>query len=134
MSKVSEDMGKITRTLEELTKKNGSSKASGADDLKSRVAKIEKILEQIDRKMNSTSLYPPPEEAARILLRNDYEDEVLFVINGRSYRLAPGTSRLLNDVPAGTFTYEVITPGYGLVRRASRTLLPNETRRIVVGP
>jgi hypothetical protein len=133
MEKIGTDMNEVKSTLKELAKKNGSSTPKEGNDLKSRVARIERILEQIDRKINSTSLYPSPEEGGRVLLRNDYDEEVLFVINGRSYRLAPGTSRVL-DVPAGTLTFEVITPGWGLLRRASRTLLPNETRRIVVGP
>src|SRR5262249_46227663 len=87
MPAVSRDIGKIQQTLAELTKKNGGSTPKEGNDLKARVARIERILEQIERKMNSTSLYPPPEDAGRVLLRNDYDEEVLFVINGRSNRL-----------------------------------------------
>jgi hypothetical protein len=58
---------------------------------------------------------------------------MLFIINGReNIRLAPGTSRLVEGVPAGTFTYEVVSPTWGSRARKTTTLLANETYRITV--
>jgi hypothetical protein len=43
----------------------------------------------------------------RVLLRNSYPEQMAVILNGQSHRLAPGESRVV-EVPAGTFTYEVL--------------------------
>jgi len=47
---------------------------------------------------------------------------MLFVVNGKNYRLAPFTTATLESQPAGAFTYEVISGTYG-VRGSNRPLL-----------
>ncbi len=125
------DMGKVLATLDELAKKNTTSTAKEVEELKARLDKIDKKLDVL-RPDVSVRRYPPPTELGRVLLVNRYPEEITFIVNGTSYRLAPGGSRLIDGVPAGSFTYEVLSPSYGMVTRRTRTLLPNETSRIVV--
>jgi hypothetical protein len=124
------DMDKV---LEQLTKKNGSSKPTEGDDLTSRVAKIEKVLEQIAKRVSPPPSLYGPDETGRVLMINRYMDPITIILNGRVYRLNPGTSRLVDGVPAGTLTYDVGTPIYPSLGQRTSNLLPNETRRIVVG-
>ena len=66
------------------------------------------------------------------MLSNRYPEEMLFIVNGTSYRVAPGSTRVLDPQPAGTITYEVLSPTWGLLRRRTTTLAANEPFRINV--
>jgi hypothetical protein len=64
----------------------------------------------------------------RIRLRNDFVNPVSVVVNGKSYRLDPGQSDTLNNIPAGPFSFEII----GIQGRKQETLAANETYTITV--
>lgn len=97
------------------------------DDILKRLTAIEQKLSQ----MPTTALrpaFPPATATGRVLLVNRSAEELLFVVNGRTYRIPAGASAALDGVGAGNFTYEVISPTWGLIRPLqTRTLAPQET-------
>jgi hypothetical protein len=98
---------------------------AGVDDLKFRLEKIEQALGKMQG-ANRIALSPP--NTGRIQLINMYPEELLFVVNGKTYRVEPNRSMFLENHPAGAFTYEVIAPRvYGLITRKTSSLDPNET-------
>ena len=68
-----------------------------------------------------------PTSTGRVVLVNLYPEELLFRINDKNYRVAPGTNLPVENVPAGTFTYEVISGFYGLLKHSTSPLASNET-------
>lgn len=99
------------------------------EDLKRHLISIEQaILRLKPAEPESRVALSPPAPTGRILLSNLYNEELLFVINQQKLRVPPGTAVPLEAVPAGPFTYEVMSPTFGLVRaRTAATLPANET-------
>jgi hypothetical protein len=95
------------------------------DAIARRLAKIEQDLARLTPPPR-VSLYPAA-AVGRLRLVNDYPEEMLFVINSRSYRVAPGMTQVIDQVPAGAFTYEVVSPTWGLRASRSPTLAAGET-------
>jgi hypothetical protein len=91
-------------------------------------------IEEAIRKLRATepttgriALSPPP-STGRVVLSNMYHEVMLFVINDKSHRVAPGAMAVLDNIPAGALSYEAISPTWGLVRARSTATLPaNET-------
>jgi hypothetical protein len=92
---------------------------SGPNEIVSRLAKIEEVLA---RMIEARVANAPPLSMGRIQLANMYPEEMLFVVNGVNYKLAPYQTRMLENQPSGTFTYEVISGTYG-VRANNRPVL-----------
>jgi hypothetical protein len=97
-------------------------------------------LEDIDRRLRrlERAVFTPrdrearkPAPVGRILLTNNFDDEITIAINRRLITLPPGTSRLLDGHPAGRFTYQVMWNG-GTAGLKRRRLAANETFRITV--
>jgi hypothetical protein len=99
------------------------------DEIKSRLAQIETALAKMAEPRTS---YSPPVNVGRIQLVNMYGEEMLFVINGKGYRVAPFATATLEGQPAGAFTYEVISGTYGLRARNSPLLEAGKTYTITV--
>lgn len=101
--------------MDELRELRGSIKA-----LQDTVAKLGPTEKHI-------SAYPNGNGAAvktgKVVLVNLSSDMVLFVINGSGYRLAPGASKVLENVPAGALHYEAFADGWGLLQDRL-TMLP----------
>jgi hypothetical protein len=77
----------------------------------------------------------PPRPMGRIQLQNNSLGPVTITINGKAYTLPARQSRLLENQPAGPFTYEVQAEGYGTIRPPSpRDLAANDTYTIEVFP
>jgi hypothetical protein len=135
MGRVSVDLPKALDQLKELTgKKKEYVPPEGADDIKdikARLNRMEKILDDL-RKNGRISRYAAPDEAGRVVMTNRYTEDILFNVNGTRYWLAPGTSRVLDGVPAGSVRYQVISPSYGLIVDRTRRLLPDGNLPIVV--
>ena len=76
---------------------------------------------------NRASLYNPNDASttdsatARVEMINTYATDVAFLINRRTYYVAPGEKRTSDPIPAGTFTYEVV----GIQPPTTRTVAPN---------
>jgi hypothetical protein len=82
---------------------------------------------QTQTNANRSSLYNPNDASttdsstARVEMINTYATEVAFLINRRTYYVAPGERRTSDPIPAGTFTYEVV----GIQPPTTRTVAPN---------
>ena len=127
-----ESLTKLQADLEKLKKRVPTEQPSVApfdkaslDEIKSRLVDIEKAITKIQG-ASRIALSPP--NTGRIQLMNMYPEELLFVINGKNYRVEPNRTMFLENHPAGSFTYEVIAPRvYGLITRKTVSLDPNET-------
>jgi hypothetical protein len=102
---------------------------AGLDDLRKQLRSIEDALAKLRAAEPPTGriALSPPSPNGRIVLANMYYEELLFVINQRTHRVPPGSVQTLENVPAGTLTYEVLSPTWGLRARESRNLPANET-------
>jgi tetrahydromethanopterin S-methyltransferase subunit G len=122
-------LDKLHADLDKL-KKRGTSEfnpidKASLDEIKSRLMDIEKSITKIQ---GSSRIALSPANTGRIQLMNMYPEELLFVINGKNYRVEANRTMFLENHPAGTFTYEVIAPRvYGLITRKTTSLDPNET-------
>jgi hypothetical protein len=94
-----------------------------------RLAKIEQDLARLTNPPR-VSQYPAP-ATGRLKLVNDSVEEMQFVINGRAFRVAPGAAHVVEGMPAGAFTYEVVSPTWGLRANRSTTLAAGETFTLV---
>jgi hypothetical protein len=88
------------------------------DRIEDRLTKIEQALKLLQPPTVS-KLGPAAANTGRVVLVNAYTEELLFLVNGKAYRVAAGNTAVLDNLPAGQFTYEVISPTYGLRARNS---------------
>ncbi|MBM4070325.1 MAG: hypothetical protein FJ271_15425 [Planctomycetes bacterium] len=128
---------KIETMEKQLAKLQGEKKSSDvasnyppAD--KASLDKIEKRLSQIEEAMSrmqqSNRIALSPSSTGRVMFVNLYSEELLLTINGRPYgRVAPNRVLPIDNVPSGTFTYEVVSPTYGLISQRTSPVAPNET-------
>jgi len=96
------------------------------EELKNRLKDIEqKLTEQGSSKR--IALAPATTNTGRLMLVNLYNEDLDFRVNGQSYRVPAGRSMPIDNVPAGSVSYEMTSPTWG--RRASTTtnLTANET-------
>jgi hypothetical protein len=63
-------------------------------------------------------------------IQNTYPTEMAVVVNGKSYRVAPGQTVKTDPIPAGEFTYEVLN----VTGRRQRTLTANTVFPIRIHP
>lgn len=100
----------------------------GVDGLYSRMSKLDndmksvnETLKRIESRLGETPkttvgssplTNPMPSNATKSTVRivNDYPVDVSIVLNGKSHRLTQGEVKLL-EVPAGNYTYELLTAG-----------------------
>src|SRR6266436_4394190 len=114
MTQALKEVAQLRIELDDLKKKAPSSTKAmypppdkaDLDDLKGRLGKIEDALGKLSS-VPQTVLSPA--RVGRLRLVNEYHEELLFIVNGRSYRVAPGSTQQIEQVPTGAFTYEVIS-------------------------
>ena len=99
------------------------------DEIKICLQKIEAAL----AKTGTGRIALSPPTVGRIHLVNMYAEEMLFVINGKGYRVAPFTSAMLDNQPVGMFKYEVISGTYGLRASNTPTLAPGPRMLVTWG-
>jgi len=102
---------------------------AGLEDVRKRLGSLENAIAKLKTPDSTASrvALSPPSPTARVVLTNMHYEEILFVINQKSHRLAPGAAVTL-DAPAGVLTYEAISPTWGLRQPlTSRNLAANET-------
>jgi hypothetical protein len=100
------------------------------DEIRSRLNAIQDAISKFGPSDRRLSMSPPngaATNAGRVMLVNLYNDELLFIVNGASHRLPPGGSRLLENVPAGSLNYEVVSGIFGQVDRRLTSLAGGET-------
>jgi hypothetical protein len=139
------DSEKLDQIQKEVEKVVESLKAMGSD-LKTTIALAQKSKADIDelRKQlddlkkevdqlksgspGNTRVSASPPQMGKVLLINNYTQDVTAVVNQTVYRLRPGESREV-DVPAGPFTYRIFQAQATL---QNRVLAANETYTIAV--
>jgi septal ring factor EnvC (AmiA/AmiB activator) len=102
------------------------------DDIRSRLTQIEQGLLRLQTAPRVANFPPVASGLGRIVLANNTVEELLYIVNGRSYRVAPGAAAVLDAQPPGPFSYEVISPTWGVRGRNTPTLAPRETFTISV--
>lgn len=147
-----DDLKKAVEKLDKATKELQEAKeALKIDELRSKAIKIDTTIELIDkdiqdikkdireikRKLDggpstsfrSESLYQGQGQG-RVRFINEFNEEMSVVVNGRSYRLAPGQERLIAVAP-GDFTYQVLQ-----VQRfpQERKITADETKTVRIFP
>lgn len=140
-----EKLDKATKDLQE------AKEALKIDELRAKAIKIDTTIELIDKDIQdlkkdirdikrklengpSTSLrsesFYQGQGQGRVRFINEFNEEMSVVVNGRSYRLAPGQERLI-VVPPGDFTYQVLQ-----LQRfpQDRRITPDETKTVRIFP
>ncbi len=109
---------------------SGSGDKLGVEELRRQLIDIQQALARLNTSESTSKriALSPPTNTARVVLTNTHYDSILFLVNQQMHRLAPGSSVVIESVPAGTVTYEAISPVFGVVQPpTNRTLAPNET-------
>jgi hypothetical protein len=115
------------RLREPTVAKTGIDKGS-VDDIKAKLGSIEQAILRLQPSTSRVAMSPPAASTTgRVVLVNLYPEELLYLINGKSYRVAPGANVPVDLVPAGSLNYEVISGTWGLRAKNTTTLAPNET-------
>ncbi len=104
--------------------------------LRERLNALEKSVKDISSTRIAAAFTPPPAPPMGIIrLQNRSSVPTTIILAGRSYRLPPLETVMLQSQPAGNFTYEVFAEGYGVIQPPlARTLLAGETFSIFVNP
>jgi vacuolar-type H+-ATPase subunit I/STV1 len=131
------ELAEVKSTVSNLKATAETAKPLPADSLKE-IAQLKQDIQDLREKLRAgtrvSGFMAQPEAsaaapAAQIELINTYNQEQTIVINGVSYRLLPG-ARLLETIPVGTFTYEVL----GVTAQRARTIAKNGVYTIRVQP
>jgi hypothetical protein len=106
----------------------------GLEEIRHRLGNIEKSLAALQPQtgISERRSFSPPIDggAGRVRLVNLYGEPMFFIVNGRNYRVEPGTHTIV-DFPAGGLSYEVFAERWGIVSpRKMSTLAPNDTLTI----
>src|SRR5262245_31129135 len=115
---------------------NVASMQRDMNDLKARLERLEREMDQARRERRS-SFYEPPMTGTTgttgiLRLYNRFTAPATIVVNGRGYRLVPGETRSIS-VPAGTYTFETLVDGFGQIQgEVLRSIQPGEARAIEV--
>lgn len=99
------------------------------EEMRERLARMEKLLQDLQARppyVAGSSPVPVP-ATGRIVVVNNSTEELLLLLNGQSQRVPAGSTLPLENRPVGTFSYEVISPTYGSLRRSSPALTAGET-------
>ncbi len=99
----------------------------GLDD---RLAKIEAALERLEQS-RVVAKAPPAMPTGRILMVNQYPEDMLFKINGRLHRVYANSTKVLENQPPGEFLYEVIW-NFGVIKTNNPVLEAGKTYTITV--
>jgi|SRR5581483_10266379 len=105
------------------------------DVLLQRVNALERKVDELGQSRTARYYTPTEPQVGAIRLQNRSSVASTVLLSGRSYRLAPMETIVLQGQPAGVFTYEVLADGFGTIRSPlSRTLVAGETFSITVNP
>jgi hypothetical protein len=107
--------------------KSGIDKDS-VEDIKKQLVAIEqailKLMPSGPGRISLASPAPNVPTTGRVVLMNNYTEDLLFIINGKGHRVAPGTNRPI-EVGAGNIVYEVVS-SWGPTSPKTITLAPND--------
>jgi hypothetical protein len=102
------------------------------DDIRARLAKMEKLLESLQTSGIGSSerksfASPAGANFGRVLLVNLYSEDMLFIVNDRPYRVDSGKTVQLDGVPTGALNYHVFSDRWGTRALKTTSLQPSET-------
>jgi hypothetical protein len=101
---------------------------AGLEEIRRQLAAIETALRLRGAELSSGRIaLSPPATTGRVILSNMYHEDILFVINDKAHRVAPGSIATLDNIPAGSLRYEAISPTWGVRARSTASLPANET-------
>jgi len=102
-------------------------------NLEERLAALEARLRGDERRFSFTPEAPRRTGSLRLENRSAYDATVR--VNGIPYVVPAFDTRLVRNVPTGSFNYEVMANGFGVIQPpVNRTLSPGETFIVYVNP
>jgi hypothetical protein len=104
------------------------------DEIRAQLAQIHAALARMQPGSGRVAFSPPATGTGRIIFTNLHPETLLFVLGNTSQRVEPGQTFTFNGRPAGTFTYEVISPTTGTGGVQTRTLEPGQTYTLTARP
>jgi hypothetical protein len=132
----------LKESLNSIQKKLEENKRT-ADLLESKIAQLERDVASLMRSRTTTANYPPNTAIApstgRIRLVNTWPEKITIFLNDRTFYVEPNREVTVADMPAGSFTYEVLESRpdnsiFQIKEKQPRTLAANETFTIHVHP
>jgi hypothetical protein len=129
---------RLTTDMDALRKALGTPTVSGygptnkdLEEVRKQLTSVEQSLKAIRDQLASSRMsgFGPEPTLGRLVLKNDYPQDMQFVINSTVYTLRPFEDRELK-LPAGKFTFRIpAVPGYQVAReRTLGTERPHEIR------
>jgi hypothetical protein len=126
-------LDKLSREVMELRQKSSTAFYPPNGSLE----EIKLRLDQMARDLNALRSGPHvagsspaatvPATTGRLQLVNRSLEEMLFIVNGNSYRVAPASTRVVEGHPAGTITHEVVSSFRGSAGQRVSNLPANFT-------
>lgn len=126
-AKAIKEIDALRGEINSLNKKN----ANLLEEIRAKLMQIDQLL--IKLQPTSTREAKSSPQSGRVLLANHYDDVMTFYINDRTYVVQPKSTTLVEEVPAGTFSYKVMNATHGL--RSSdpaAVLAPGKTYTLTV--
>lgn len=139
---VNESLKNIQQKLEQ-NKLNASVMGEDVRILKEKIAQLQRDVDSLMRGRTTTANYPPNPPIApstgRIRLVNTWPEKITVFLNDRTFYVEPNREVTVADMPAGSFTYEVLESRpdnsiFQIKEKQPRTLAANETFTIHVHP
>ncbi len=119
----------LRRDVDDLKKRVGSTSfyppEKSLDDIKLRLEQMERDISGL--KSGSRVAFSPPAVTGRLALVNRTNEEMLFLVNGNSYRVNPLATKIIEGFPAGAVTYEVVSSLRGSAGQRLTNLPANYT-------
>lgn len=128
ISKLQADLDQLKKGSTDVAKDATPVDKAGMDEIKTRLGQIEQAVLKLQAP-NRIALSPPA-GTGRLMFVNLYSEYLLFTVNGKPYRVEPNRTLPLDNQSAGTFSYEVFSPTYGMLKQTTSVLTPNETLTI----
>ena len=127
----------LTRLRQDMDSlKNGGTKAYYPPDGKDVIAELKAEIAQLRLIIAKSSPVQPLATTAttgQLTVVNRYPEEILLMVNGGEQgRIPANTSRLIENLPLGTVTYEIISPTWGSSGIRRSTILPGDGLRVNV--
>jgi hypothetical protein len=102
-------------------------------NLEERLAALEQQLRTDERRFSFTP--EAPRRAGTLRLENRSAVGATVMVNGNPFVVPPFDTRLVRNVPTGTFNFSVLADGFGVIRpTTTRTLNAGETFIVFVNP
>jgi hypothetical protein len=125
--------------IDQLTKRLDAASASPVVDkaMMDTLKAIQDGIAKLAPTEKRSSAYPANGAATntgRVMLVNNYSEDLLFIINGLRYRAPAHTSRLVENIAVGPVNIEVAADRFGIFNRQAPTLAAGDTFTLTANP